>query len=304
MADHVQLVKVPTSTRSSTATKEQSTTSATCSVRSSISEQPGDRRSRDLADDDRRHAVRMVRAGGGVGARAKGRLLGMYGDHYLGMEYQVPDVPRRTGGHGGEGRPHPARRRSASSSRIPRTASASRGRSSTATSSTLTTTDRVDADEDAHRRVLEHRAPVGDHGTARAGARRSTTSTRRPASTRISWVRRCSTGKRDRTRWRRRPGWPAGDTVMELISPTGDGPVQRYLDRYEQHMRATTFSVQSMDRVEDYFTERGIALVDGDVPGTGRSQPDRITASCSNSRSDRWPRQDGADERPRLGVRT
>jgi catechol 2,3-dioxygenase-like lactoylglutathione lyase family enzyme len=68
-------------------------------------------------------------------------------------------------------------------------------------------------------------------------------------------------------------GLPAGDTVMELISPTGEGPVQRYLDRYRQHMRATTFSVHSMERVEQYFAERGITLVDGDAPGTRALPP-------------------------------
>lgn len=70
-------------------------------------------------------------------------------------------------------------------------------------------------------------------------------------------------------------GLPAGDTVMELISPTGDGPVRRYLDHYTQHMRATTFSVRSMDRVEKYFAERGITLVDGDAPGARAIPPEQ-----------------------------
>jgi catechol 2,3-dioxygenase-like lactoylglutathione lyase family enzyme len=70
-------------------------------------------------------------------------------------------------------------------------------------------------------------------------------------------------------------GLSAGDTVLELISPTGDGPVQHYLDRYTQHMRATTFAVRSIEQVQEYFATRGITLVDGDAPGARAIPPER-----------------------------
>ncbi len=206
-----------------------------------------------------------------VSKRGQGRLLGMYGDHYLGMEYQVPDVPeareivvakdvrilRETAGYFFT---HPA--------------------DCFGISWEIFDGDFFDARDD-HAPTLT-KALTDEYW-----------STEHPLG--ITGLARWSAAVHDldaATAWyedflgvpvlyrEARPnavaqaaGLPAGDTVMELISPTGAGPVQRYLDRYKQHMRATTFTVQKMDRVEDYFTERGIALVDGDAPGTRAVPP-------------------------------
>ena len=40
-------------------------------------------------------------------------------------------------------------------------------------------------------------------------------------------------------------------------------------------VRSTTFSVRSIDRVEEYFLERGITLVDGDAPGAPAIPPEQ-----------------------------
>ena len=66
-------------------------------------------------------------------------------------------------------------------------------------------------------------------------------------------------------------GMQLGDTVIELLAPTTDGPsdgaVRQYLDRYGERIRSTVFGVADLVRVEKHFAERGIGLVDGDAPG-------------------------------------
>jgi hypothetical protein len=59
-----------------------------------------------------------------------------------------------------------------------------------------------------------------------------------------------------------------GDTVVELLAPTGPGPVRAYLDRYGERIRATVFGVVDLGRVETYFGARDIPLVPGDADGT------------------------------------
>jgi hypothetical protein len=62
-------------------------------------------------------------------------------------------------------------------------------------------------------------------------------------------------------------GLRVGDTVIELISPTGPGPVRDYLDRYGERIRSTVFGVTSLDRAERYLRDKGISMTDGDAPG-------------------------------------
>ena len=62
-------------------------------------------------------------------------------------------------------------------------------------------------------------------------------------------------------------GLELGDTVVELLAPTGPGPLREYLDRYGERIRSTVYGVVDLGRVETYFAERGIPLVPGDAPG-------------------------------------
>jgi catechol 2,3-dioxygenase-like lactoylglutathione lyase family enzyme len=59
-----------------------------------------------------------------------------------------------------------------------------------------------------------------------------------------------------------------GDTVAELISPVGAGPIESYLARYGDGIRSTVFQVSDLARVERHFSDRGIALHPGDGPDT------------------------------------
>jgi hypothetical protein len=63
-------------------------------------------------------------------------------------------------------------------------------------------------------------------------------------------------------------GLHVSDDVVELITPTGDGPLQRHLHRYGDGIRATNFGCRDLAQVERYFAERGLALVPGDAPNS------------------------------------
>jgi catechol 2,3-dioxygenase-like lactoylglutathione lyase family enzyme len=62
-------------------------------------------------------------------------------------------------------------------------------------------------------------------------------------------------------------GLTLGDTVVELLNPTGAGPIERYLARYGDGIRSTVFGVRDLEQVKRYFSERGVTLQPGDGPG-------------------------------------
>jgi catechol 2,3-dioxygenase-like lactoylglutathione lyase family enzyme len=53
---------------------------------------------------------------------------------------------------------------------------------------------------------------------------------------------------------------------VELVAPTGPGPIGEYIDRSGPRIWATTFTVRNMDATAAYFASRGIELVPGDSP--------------------------------------
>ncbi len=61
-------------------------------------------------------------------------------------------------------------------------------------------------------------------------------------------------------------GLTLADTVAELISPTGPGPIERFLDRYGDGIRSTVFAVRDLDQARRYFADRGVMLNPGDAP--------------------------------------
>jgi hypothetical protein len=63
-------------------------------------------------------------------------------------------------------------------------------------------------------------------------------------------------------------GLTLADTVAELISPTEDGPISRYLARFGDGIRSTVFAVRDLERAKTHFADRGIALQAGDAPDT------------------------------------
>jgi len=61
-------------------------------------------------------------------------------------------------------------------------------------------------------------------------------------------------------------GFTLADTVAELISPIGAGPIERFLARYGDGIRSTVFAVRDLDQANRYFAERGVVLHPGDAP--------------------------------------
>jgi catechol 2,3-dioxygenase-like lactoylglutathione lyase family enzyme len=61
-------------------------------------------------------------------------------------------------------------------------------------------------------------------------------------------------------------GLTLADTVAELISPIGSGPIERFLSRQGDGIRSTVFAVRDLGQTRRYLTERGIILHPGDAP--------------------------------------
>jgi catechol 2,3-dioxygenase-like lactoylglutathione lyase family enzyme len=69
-------------------------------------------------------------------------------------------------------------------------------------------------------------------------------------------------------------GLALGDTVAELLTPTEDGVIQRYLARYGDGIRSTVFAVRDLKGALSYFADRGITLQPGDAPETAAIAPE------------------------------
>ena len=63
-------------------------------------------------------------------------------------------------------------------------------------------------------------------------------------------------------------GLALADTVAEILTPTEDGVLQRYLARYGDGIRSTVLAVRDLQQAQAYFTDRGITLQPGDAPDT------------------------------------
>jgi len=66
-----------------------------------------------------------------------------------------------------------------------------------------------------------------------------------------------------------------GDTVFELLAPTGPGPVAAYLDRYGERIRSTVFATTDLAAVENHLGTKGITLVPGDREDTRAIPPEQ-----------------------------
>jgi|GEM_PF-636132 catechol 2,3-dioxygenase-like lactoylglutathione lyase family enzyme len=63
-------------------------------------------------------------------------------------------------------------------------------------------------------------------------------------------------------------GLRVGDTTLELLAPTGEGPLLSYLDRYGERLRSTVFMVRDLAQAERFLTQQGVTLVEGDAEGS------------------------------------
>lgn len=70
-------------------------------------------------------------------------------------------------------------------------------------------------------------------------------------------------------------GIQLGDSeyTMELLSPTGDGAIQEFIDKNKVRIRTATFKVESLDALRARFDEHGVTLVEGDRDGYLATDP-------------------------------
>jgi hypothetical protein len=72
-------------------------------------------------------------------------------------------------------------------------------------------------------------------------------------------------------------GLQVADAVVELMTPAGDGPVRRELERVGQGIHSTVFRVKDLEQARRYFAGRGVDIVQG-------SAPDRICVPAEANR--------------------
>jgi hypothetical protein len=63
-------------------------------------------------------------------------------------------------------------------------------------------------------------------------------------------------------------GLKAGDAVIELLTPTGGGALQRHVSRHGEGIRSTIFAVRDLAQARGYFAARNIPVVDGAAPNS------------------------------------
>jgi catechol 2,3-dioxygenase-like lactoylglutathione lyase family enzyme len=56
-----------------------------------------------------------------------------------------------------------------------------------------------------------------------------------------------------------------GDGIMELLAPTGDGAVADHLERYGERIRSTVYRVADLGRAERHLEAQGFTLEPGDA---------------------------------------
>jgi hypothetical protein len=63
-------------------------------------------------------------------------------------------------------------------------------------------------------------------------------------------------------------GLRVADVVVELLTPTGDGPLRREMEQVGQGIRSTVFRCRDINQARRYFTDRGVQLIAGTAPGS------------------------------------
>ena len=63
-------------------------------------------------------------------------------------------------------------------------------------------------------------------------------------------------------------GLRIADAVVELITPVGEGTLQRHLHRFGDGIRSTVFRVGDIEQAKRYFADRRIKPLPGDAPDT------------------------------------
>jgi hypothetical protein len=58
-----------------------------------------------------------------------------------------------------------------------------------------------------------------------------------------------------------------GDIVWELLEPTGDGPLASFLERYGPRIRSSVFRTADLSKAEKHLNDQGFDVIPGDADG-------------------------------------
>jgi catechol 2,3-dioxygenase-like lactoylglutathione lyase family enzyme len=67
----------------------------------------------------------------------------------------------------------------------------------------------------------------------------------------------------------------AGNIEWELVTPTGAGPVASYIDRYGERIRSVTWKSADLAKARGYLQAQGFDVVDGDADGSVAIPPEQ-----------------------------
>ncbi|HEY7106271.1 MAG TPA: VOC family protein [Acidimicrobiia bacterium] len=70
-------------------------------------------------------------------------------------------------------------------------------------------------------------------------------------------------------------GLRLADTLLELMAPTGDGPLRQHLLQHSEGIRSTVFRVRDREQATRYFRDHGVDLVPGAAPDTVAIPPEQ-----------------------------
>jgi catechol 2,3-dioxygenase-like lactoylglutathione lyase family enzyme len=206
------------------------------------------------------------------GERGQGRLLDRFGDHYIGIEYQVPDVPAAR---------DTCVRRGIRIINDPGPFFFTHPGACVGVSLELWDQNWLDPRpgvsvfEEVHPAEYwrdEH--PLGVLGLARLGIAVEDLDAAIATAQDVVGARLLC--RLDRPRAAATAAQlQVGDAVWELLAPAGDGAVAEYLARYGPRIRSTVFAVADLGRVERHLTARGFSVVPGDADGTVAIPPEQ-----------------------------
>jgi len=194
------------------------------------------------------------------GERGQGRLLARFGDHYVGIEFQVPDVPAARE----YCTTHDIRIINDLGHFFFTYPGSCLGISWEIWDETWLDHPQTEQFTPVHPASywLEH--PMGVTGLARVSVAVNDLDgaiatlqrlTGAPLLDKVTRPQAGATGAQLRV----------GDTVFEVLTPTGDGAVADYLARYGERIRSTVYRVADLGRTEAHLAAQGFTTVPGDA---------------------------------------
>jgi catechol 2,3-dioxygenase-like lactoylglutathione lyase family enzyme len=190
------------------------------------------------------------------GERGQGRLLARYGDHYVGIEYHVPDV---------------ASAREFATEQGVRIINDLGAAFFTYPGNSFGIAFEIyDGDFSQHAQPVgywENQHPLGLAGLARLSV--AVNSVEEAAARLAELAEVSQIGQVSRPRAAAKGvQLQVGTAVWELLEPTGAGELADYLTRYGQRIRGTVFKATNLAEVEKHLTAQGFDLIPGDAEGT------------------------------------